>query len=333
MLLTIALASLMSACGDSPTTPTPPAPTPPATLSISCPSAVSAQSADGAAIPVTFAAPTVTGGTAPVSTTCTPASGASFAVGTTTSTCTARDSASPAQTASCTVPVTVSKTPRLTVTKFLAVGDSITSGTPSTCRATLLDAFSWRRYLATLPRRLDQPGSYPSTLRTLLASRYTAQTFQVDNAGVPGQTTEEGVDTIRQDLLVSRPQVLLLQEGANDANQGEPPFTIAANLRDMAKFGREAGAQVFIGTLLPQRPEPLVAGCLSRGYGAANIASINAAIRAMATAEGLVLVDLHAAFGGVPGDLIGVDGLHPSPAGYEKIAGTFFDTIRQRLEN
>jgi lysophospholipase L1-like esterase len=37
---------------------------------------------------------------------------------------------------------------------------------------------------------------------------------------------------------------------------------------------------------------------------------------------------------GVAGtDVIGADGLHPTAAGYSKIAETFFDAIKQRLEN
>jgi lysophospholipase L1-like esterase len=31
--------------------------------------------------------------------------------------------------------------------------------------------------------------------------------------------------------------------------------------------------------------------------------------------------------------LIGEDGLHPSAAGYQRIADTFFDAIRKNLEN
>jgi lysophospholipase L1-like esterase len=301
-------------------------------LTLSCPASVAAQSVDGAAVAVSFAAPVPSGGTVPVTTTCTPASGTAFPVGTTTSTCTARDAAATPQTATCAVQVTVTKVPQLAVSRILAFGDSITSGTPSTCRPTLAALLSWERQLASLPRQLDQPGSYPSTLRTTLSARYSAQTIQVDNAGWPGETTEGGVDRIRLELAASRPQVLLLQEGANDLNQGEPDFSIVANLRDIAKFGREAGAQVFIGTLLPQRAEN-VGMCASRGGGATRIVSTNNAIRNMAASEGAVLVDLYGAFSGVPGDLIGVDGLHPSPAGYEKIASSFFDALKQRFEN
>jgi lysophospholipase L1-like esterase len=54
----------------------------------------------------------------------------------------------------------------------------------------------------------------------------------------------------------------------------------------------------------------------------------------MVAGEEATVVDIYAAYGGVAStDLIGPDGLHPTDAGYSKIAGTFFDAIRQRLEN
>jgi lysophospholipase L1-like esterase len=53
----------------------------------------------------------------------------------------------------------------------------------------------------------------------------------------------------------------------------------------------------------------------------------------MVASEGAILVDLYPVFEASLGELIGPDGLHPSEAGYRKIADTFFDAIKQRLEN
>jgi lysophospholipase L1-like esterase len=59
----------------------------------------------------------------------------------------------------------------------------------------------------------------------------------------------------------------------------------------------------------------------------------NDAIRAMVAAEGAILVDLFQAFGGTADPLlISSDGLHPTTAGNEKIARTFYEAIRARLE-
>lgn len=280
---------------------------------------------DGNPVAVTFPAPTTTGGTAPISTTCTPASGTSFAVGTTAVACTARDAAQ--QAASCGLTVSVARMPRLTATNFLAFGDSITEGAVSMCGSATADLIPrfwsfWR-----FENLIDASQAYPTKLIALLRQRYTAQAPTVVNHGKGGEYTDEGVVRIRASLASVAPQILLLQEGANDINQQVGRGTITTNLRDMVRRGREAGAQVYLGTLLPQR-----AGACKAG-GPDRIASTNDLIRTTAAAEGAVLVDLYSAFGGEGSPLIGADGLHPSAAGYEKIADTFFDVIRQRLEN
>jgi lysophospholipase L1-like esterase len=43
-------------------------------------------------------------------------------------------------------------------------------------------------------------------------------------------------------------------------------------------------------------------------------------------------VDLYAAFGGEQSPLIGSDGLHPTPAGYDTIAEAYFEVIRRLFE-
>jgi len=55
-------------------------------------------------------------------------------------------------------------------------------------------------------------------------------------------------------------------------------------------------------------------------------------MRSIALSEGVTLVDVYAAFGGDTMTLIDFDGLHPTPAGYERIAQTFLTAIRQNLE-
>jgi hypothetical protein len=62
------------------------------------------------------------------------------------------------------------------------------------------------------------------------------------------------------------------------------------------------------------------------------IAPANERIRQMALPEGASLVDLYPAFAGMTETLLGPDGLHPSETGYDMIAQTFFNAIRERLE-
>src|SRR5262245_48961485 len=115
-------ALLTAACGDSPTGPTTPAVDGP---TISCPANQSVRTANRTAT-VNFPAPTVTGGVAPITVGCTPPSGWSFSIGTTQTACVATDSRQ--RFGRCTFNVTVDSTPVLSVTRFVAFGDSITEG-------------------------------------------------------------------------------------------------------------------------------------------------------------------------------------------------------------
>jgi len=204
----------------------------------------------------------------------------------------------------------------------------MTEGFAQTCPGT--QTFSWAEYLRELESVRpppDSPISYPNKFRSLLVARYTAQTFTVINEGNGGEVVADGAAALPGVLLKVNPQVLLLQEGANDVNQGNSPANIAASLRSMIREARGRGIQPYVGTLLPMR----AGSC--RGSAASNVPPANDQIRAMVASEGVPLVDLYQAFGGVPGTLIGPDGLHPTEAGYQKMAETFFDVIRQRLEN
>lgn len=330
----VALTFLTSACG--PTEPSGPPP------SLTCPAAQSAQSLSGAAVVVSFPPPAVSGGRAPFQISCTPASGSSFAVGTTNVVCTLRDADQRA--ASCGFSVTVTRPPQLTATRFLAFGDSITSGKAGNdcttggalnCRlSTLLDAgHAWLNDLLRLEPRLgeESPFAYPRVLQTMLAARYVGQSITIPNAGNSGELVSAGKIRLTMTLNSEAPQVLLLQEGANDMTGGRPPIDAIVNdFRAMVRDAQGRGIRVFIGTLLPQRE----GAC--RGYdfcdGVNDIVPTNAALRTMAAAEGATLVDLHQEFVSQTNTLLDLDGLHPNEAGYRKIAEMFFAAIRDRLE-
>jgi lysophospholipase L1-like esterase len=276
-----------------------------------------------------------------VTTYCTPASGTGFPNGITEVTCVASDALQ--RLASCRFNVTVARPPRLTATRFLAFGDSITAGVLGTqcpagggvnCSITTLtmSRFELRQFLEGLFINAEAtPAAYPRSLQGLLASRYPLQSFAIANEGLGGEFVSDGKNRLSGLLNQQAPEALLLQEGANDMNQGQPPIdTIVGDLRTMVRSGRSRGMPVFVGTLLPQRQ------MACRGYdfcdGKDDTVPTNARIRAMAAAEGAVLVDLFTAFDGQTETLLGLDGLHPNEAGYQKIAEMFFEAIRLRLE-
>jgi lysophospholipase L1-like esterase len=63
-----------------------------------------------------------------------------------------------------------------------------------------------------------------------------------------------------------------------------------------------------------------------------NILALNDRIRTTAAGEGAVLVDLYQALGTDVPRFIGLDGLHPTEAGYQRIAETFFAAVQANLE-
>lgn len=290
---------------------------------MSCPTAQTVPSIDGQAVSVSYAPATVADGAPPVSIVCTPASGTSFAIGATPVSCVATDTLQRSDT--CSFNVTVQAPPRISATTFTAFGDSITEG------LTVI-AFS--------PLIPSPPGSYPARLHAMLTARYTAQAQSIvvydegvggERVGCPVPTSPRCIDgrnRLRSVLNAEHPDVLLLLEGVNDLNgSGEEAIpSVVSQLRLMVQEARSRGSVVFLATLLPQRPGG------SRAFAPELIDPTNDRIRTMAVAEGAVLVDMHAAFGGQAGVFLGTDGLHPNDAGKQKIAETFFDAIRARLE-
>jgi lysophospholipase L1-like esterase len=312
----------------TPTAPTPPSldhapPSAPPPLSLNCPSNIEVVTSDTSR-PVSFGSPSVSGGAPPVEVSCTRQSGSSFAVGPTTVQCTARDAAG--QSAACTFQVTVvSVAPRLSLTSFLAFGDSLTSGEISVPVPSLATPFSppiWRQVV--VPQ-----ASYPTQLENRLRGRYTVQpTIQMINAGRPGEWAQDGASRFVSVLTASRAEVVLLLHGYNDiGTQLELGIDRASQALDfMVVEARSRGCRVFLATL----PPPRLGG--THSLPTSLVTSFNSRVRNIASSRNAVLVDLYGNMLSGVSQYIGLDGLHPTEAGYARMAELFFDAIRTDLE-
>jgi len=98
----------------------------------------------------------------------------------------------------------------------LAFGDSLTYGTGA------------------LPEQ-----SYPAVLQNLISRT-------VINAGIPGETTSEGLARLPQYLDRYHPAVVLLCLGANDMLRGLDEVAAAENLKEMIRLAEKQGAQVVL---------------------------------------------------------------------------------------
>ena len=282
------------ACGgDTATGPTPP---PPAQLAVSCPAPFGVISPTTVGVAVNYTTPTATGGQAPVGVTCTPLPGQLFAPGTTTVTCTARDAIQ--ITASCSFAVTVT----------VPVATSLATGEP------------------VFKQVLVPSAAYPTVLENLLDARYLAQTPTVVNAGKPGEPTSDSIVRFRSVLAFNRPEVLLLLDGHNDLGSTSSALEGYNALVTIVREAKAAGVRVFVATLVPSIPGR------QRSQPQGLLLQYNDAVRTMAAAEGVVLVDLYNLMLPEVNTLIGIDGLHPNEAGYARMAALFFTAVRANLE-
>lgn len=320
----LAAVALVAGCsGGGSSSPTAPTPPPPA-LSLTCPSDIAAESPDGQPVTVTLPSPTRTGGLEPVTVACAAPEGNRFPVGETTVECRASDTA--VQQASCSYKVTVTRQPRLTRTDMLAFGDSITAGVVSDPAPTVLSTDGLPSFVLTL----RPSASYPTKLQTSLRDRYRAQgsSVAVANLGVPGERAEDGVVRMQQATLMLRPQVVLLLHGANNFTGPTPTprSSVINRMSEMAGDARRRGARVFLASLPPPRPGGRNAIALS------TILDYNHHLRLLAQSEGAVFVDVYAALNTDVNRYMGVDGLHPTEAGYTRMAEEFFEAIKRELE-
>lgn len=282
-------------------------------LALTCPAPVQTQSFDGRPVPVRFELPMVTGGQAPVGVDCTPESGHGFDIGTAEVSCSASDAL--LQTASCAFQVTVLGPPRLSATRFLAFGDSLTAGWVSPPDG---------------GARPEPTSAFPYLLQRDLQSRYVTQTFEVINAGAPGEEARDAVARFRSVVGGQRPEVVLLMQGTNDLDvvAGGGAEGAAAALNTMVRYARDSGADVLLMTIPPQ---------VHTG-AAPLVEAFNAMVRAIATRRGATLVDVHrlllgsSCSGGRTTPCIGADGLHPTAEGYRLIADELSRVVRDLFD-
>jgi lysophospholipase L1-like esterase len=197
--------------------------------------------------------------------------------------------------------------------RFVAFGDSVTSGTLSSFDGVFLYA--------------DEPGSYPRRLNAMLDAYNRPAPFTVINRGVPGESAHTGSGRLPGVLASDRPQVLLLLEGINDMGGGGVSATrTASSVAYMVEVARLHNVTVLVATM-PQTYQSVDPQGRVRDNAADAIVPFNNEVRRLVGGrQNVHIVDLYAAFGS-DRSLMGGDGLHPSPAGYERMAQAFHAAI------
>ncbi len=127
---------------------------------------------------------------------------------------------------------------------------------------------------------------------------------EVVNASVSGATTAAGLQILPDALLVHKPDIVILELGANDGLQGKPIPYITKNLSKLIETAKADGAKVLIvGIKLPPN------------FGSRYTQPFFAQYEALSQTYQLPLVPF--LLEGVAGnrDLMQRDGLHPTAAG------------------
>jgi lysophospholipase L1-like esterase len=217
-------------------------------------------------------------------------------------------------------PTTPSPTPRLSRTRFLAFGDSFTAGevtNPASASSSSIGK------LVLVPS-----ASYPAVLQSRLWARYPQQaaTISVTNAGEAGERILDGRQRFPGVFDATRPDVLLIMEGANGLPQVGPDISSDV-MRSMVRHATAGGARVFVGSMIPQ-----VAGRPRGTTPVSELLAYNTTLQLMSQQEGVVFVDLYNPMLPEAPSVIGSDGLHPNEAGYRFIAQLVFEAIRRELE-
>jgi lysophospholipase L1-like esterase len=191
---------------------------------------------------------------------------------------------------------------------IVGMGDSTTAGTPG-----------WKSRIEAPP---DGEGDETSQYAYWLMQAHPEWTLV--NQGVNGERSDQIRARFARDVLDVNPRAVVIIAGVNDVYQGRPASHVVEQLRAMYDGAKAAGIVVVAGSIIPYNT--------ATPDQNARMREINGWIRATAEADPQIhFVDTRAAAAS-PGDLDRLfespDDLHPSPAGYRRMA----DAIRPVLE-
>lgn len=178
--------------------------------------------------------------------------------------------------------------------RIVAFGDSLTAG---------LGVQADESYPAQLQRQLDSLGYH----------------YRVINAGVSGDTTAGGLRRVPW-ILNNKPDLVILELGANDGLRGLPVDQTKNNLRQIIRQLQAAGTTVVLaGMKLPPN------------YGEDYTATFEAMYRLLAKESRLLFIPFFLEGVGGSSSLNQADGIHPTKEGYEVIVEQVLKVLRPML--
>jgi lysophospholipase L1-like esterase len=150
--------------------------------------------------------------------------------------------------------------------------------------------------------------------------------WTVFNRGVNGEESSEILERLSRDVVVRKPEYVVILAGVNDVYRGRAVRTITSNLSAMYAGAHAAGIRVVAASVLPFNS-------MSRRQIDA-LRELNAWIEREADQSGDAFCDTHALTSDprTPNRLAGSpDGLHPDVAGYRRMGEGIVAAIERSL--
>jgi lysophospholipase L1-like esterase len=221
-------------------------------------------------------------------------------------------------------PVPPAVIPRLQYTTFLAFGDSLTEGFLKGLSAS--GTLTNSNIAGDVDPRTPGPSTgFPFKLKTLLASRYSAQEVVMFDAGWGARTVREDAEEHRLAgvlaVLPQPPEVMLLMHGVNDLMNNGSIASAIEHVQDLVDQAHSRGLKVLVSTLPPERDGGI------KGVGNAEVAAYNAALKTQIS--GATIIDVNPA---VTPDMVGPDGLHLLEIGNQTLAEVYFAKLMELYE-
>ena len=151
--------------------------------------------------------------------------------------------------------------------------------------------------------------------------------------GISGQTTPQMVLRMMADVVSLKPKAVHIMAGTNDIAGNTGPMTAAMsedNFRMMSDIARMHRIKVLIASIPPAASFPWRPGLETR----ARIAELNTWLKRFAAQTGATWVDYHPVLDDGTGAMkpgMAYDGVHPTEAGYDAMAGVVEPILRRVL--
>ena len=159
--------------------------------------------------------------------------------------------------------------------------------------------------------------SYPEDLQDLIDQ--SGLHYRVDNQGVSGDTTTDGLARI-DNVIAQHPRLVLLEFGGNDGLRGVPVSSTEKNLEEMInRFKKESIPVFLLGITLPPN------------YGPDYVKPFTAMFPKLAQQFDLKLMPFLLLHVYQNGTLMQPDGIHPNGDGNKIVARDVFALIKQTL--